>query len=270
MNLSSTTERTVSPTLRAASVRVSRQVSAAPERIFDAWLNADDVRAFLFAGRIGDAITSELDARVGGRFRIVRDWDGKDVEYSGNYLEIDRPYRLVFSLFVEKYAQRDDRVIVEFAPVEGQSLIVLTHEFSLRNPAERSRIQCGWTRAFDVLVALCSEGSASHAVARAQGAGASQHGIRSTARNGLACPLRSRYGPSASCRVSADDTTKGTMMKRLVGALLTFCIGALALGDTQAPMSRVAAEGDRTAETLKQLERDWTDAEQASDSHKIV
>ena len=60
------------------------------------------------------------------------------------------------------------------------------------------------------------------------------------------------------------------MMKRLVGALLTFCIGALALGDTQAPMSRVAAEGDRTAETLKQLERDWTDAEQASDSHKIV
>jgi len=156
MNLSSTTERTVSPTLRAASVRVNRQISAAPQRIFDAWLNADEVRTFLFAGRIGDAITSEIDARVGGRFRIVRDGDGEDVEYSGNYLEIDRPRRLVFSLFVEKYAQRDDRVIVEFAPVEGQSLIVLTHEFSLRDPAERSRIQCGWTRALDVLVALCN------------------------------------------------------------------------------------------------------------------
>src|SRR5215472_7025805 len=184
MNLSSTTERTVSPTLRAASVRMNRQVSAAPERIFDAWLNADEVRTFLFVRRIGDAVTAELDARVGGRFRIVREWDGEDVEYSGNYLEIDRPYRLVFSLFVEKYAQRDDRVIVEFAPVEGQSLIVLTHEFSLRNPAERSRIQCGWTRALDGLVALCSEGSASHAVARAQGASAPQHGIRPTARNG--------------------------------------------------------------------------------------
>jgi uncharacterized protein YndB with AHSA1/START domain len=164
MNLSSTTERTVSPTLRAASVRLNREVSAVPERVFDAWLNAAEVRTFLFAGRIGDAITSEIDARVGGRFRIVRDSDGEDVEYSGNYLEIERPDRLVFSLFVEKYAQRDDRVIVEFAPLEGQSLIVLTHEFSLRNPAARSRIQCGWTKALDLLVVLCSEGSASHAV----------------------------------------------------------------------------------------------------------
>ena len=184
MNLSSTNERTASPTLRAASVRVNRQVSAAPERIFDAWLNADEVRTFLFAGRIGDAITSEIDARVGGRFRIVRHRDGEDVEYSGQYLEIDRPYRLVFSLFIEKYAQRDDRVIVEFAPVERQSLIVLTHEFSLRNPAERSRIQCGWTRDLDVLVALCGEGSASHTMARAQGAIAQKHGTRPTPRNG--------------------------------------------------------------------------------------
>jgi ketosteroid isomerase-like protein len=60
------------------------------------------------------------------------------------------------------------------------------------------------------------------------------------------------------------------MMKRLVGALLTLCIGALALADTQSPISRVAAEGERTAETLKQLERDWADAERSGDSHKIA
>ena len=60
------------------------------------------------------------------------------------------------------------------------------------------------------------------------------------------------------------------MMKRLVGALLTVWIGTLALADTQAPMSKVAAEGDLTAETLKQLERDWADAERAGDSDKIA
>jgi len=157
MNLSSSIERTLSPTLRAVSVRASRQVRAAPRRIFDAWLNANEARTFLFVGRIGDAISSEIDARVGGGFRIVRHWDGEDVEYTGEYLEIDRPHRLAFSLFVEKYAQRDDRVIVELAPVEDQSLIVLTHEFSLRNPTERSRIERGWARVLDVLVALCSE-----------------------------------------------------------------------------------------------------------------
>ena len=185
MNLSSTTVRTPSPTLRAVSVRVSREARAAPERIFDAWLNAEEGRTFLFADRIGNAVTSAIDARVGGRFRIVRHCEGEDVEYSGEYLEIDRPHRLVFSLCVEKYGQRDDLVIVEFAPVEEQSLIVLTHEFSLRDPAERSRIQRGWARVLDVLVALCSEGGVPHVVARAQGASAAHSGIVPLARDGF-------------------------------------------------------------------------------------
>ena len=154
---SSTFERTASPTLRAASVRVSSQVSAAPERIFDAWFDAEEARTFLFAGRIGHAISSEIDARVGGRFRIVRHRDGEDVEYSGVYLEIERPYRLVFSLFVEKYAQQDDRVIVELAPLADQSLLVLTHELSLPDPAERARIRREWATALDKLGVLCAE-----------------------------------------------------------------------------------------------------------------
>jgi uncharacterized protein YndB with AHSA1/START domain len=158
MNLSSAIERTLDPTLRAASVRLSRQVSAAPERIFDAWLDPEEARTFLFAGPSEDAIHCEIDARVGGGFRIVQRSGGEEVEYAGEYLEIDRPQRLVFSLFVEKYAQHDDRVIVELAPVAKQSLLVLTHELSLPNPAERSRIQRGWTVVLDRLGALCTAG----------------------------------------------------------------------------------------------------------------
>jgi len=163
MNLSSTIGRSLSPTLRAASVRISRQVSAAPERIFDAWLNAEEARSFLFAGRARDAVSSQIDARVGGRFRIVRHCGGEDVEYCGEYLEIDRPYQLVFSLFVEKYAQRDDRVIIELAPVAKQSLLVLTHELSLPDPAERSRIQREWAIVLDRLGALCTAGGVTRA-----------------------------------------------------------------------------------------------------------
>jgi uncharacterized protein YndB with AHSA1/START domain len=163
MNLLGTVERTLSPTLRAASVRVSRQLSATPGRIFDAWLNADEAREFLFAGATGHAVRPEIDARVGGRFRFVRNQDGKDIEYLGEYLEIDPPQRLVFSLFVEKYAQRDDRVIVELAPVARRSLLVLTHELSLPDPAERSRIQHEWATVLDRLGALCAEGGVSRA-----------------------------------------------------------------------------------------------------------
>jgi hypothetical protein len=85
------------------------------------------------------------------------------MEYRGEYLEIDRPHRLVFSLFVERYAQRDDRVIVELAPVVNQSLLVLTHELSLPDPAGRSRIQREWATVLGRLGALCSEGDVSRA-----------------------------------------------------------------------------------------------------------
>jgi uncharacterized protein YndB with AHSA1/START domain len=155
MNLASTLERTrSSPTLRAASVRVTRELGAAPERIFDAWVNAKELRVFLFAGRLGDAVSADIEPRVGGEFSIVRQSGGKHIEYSGEYLEIDRPQRLVFSLYIEKYAQCDDRVIVELAPVAGQSLLVLSHELSLADPAQRSRIQRGWARVLDRLAAL--------------------------------------------------------------------------------------------------------------------
>jgi uncharacterized protein YndB with AHSA1/START domain len=171
MSLSSSSEHTLSPTLRAASVRVSRQVRAAPERIFDAWLSADEARIFLFASWIRNTISSEIDARVGGRFRIVRHWGREDVEYWGECLEIDRPHRLVFSLFAEKYAQRDDRVIVELAPVADQSLLVLTHELSVPHPAQRSRIRSEWALVLDRLGELCAEGGVS-------GAGFSQVALR--------------------------------------------------------------------------------------------
>jgi uncharacterized protein YndB with AHSA1/START domain len=156
MNLSSTIERTVGPSLRAASVRVSRELSAAPARAFDAWLDPEEARSFLFVGRTGDAAVTDIDAWPGGGFTIVSHRDGEDIEYSGEYLEIDRPHRLVFSLFVDRYAQWDDRVIVEIAPVGEQSLLVLTHELSLANPADRARVRGEWATVLDRLEALCT------------------------------------------------------------------------------------------------------------------
>jgi uncharacterized protein YndB with AHSA1/START domain len=159
MNLSIAAQHSRSPTLRAASVRVSRQLRGSPERIFDAWLDAGELRAFLLAGGVAPCIRPQIDARIGGEFRIVGYGHRGQVEYSGEYLEIDRPQRLVFSLFVEKYAQWDDRVIVELAPVAGQSLLLLTHELSLPNPVQRSRVQRGWARVLDGLAAVSAEES---------------------------------------------------------------------------------------------------------------
>lgn len=58
-------------------------------------------------------------------------------------------------------------------------------------------------------------------------------------------------------------------MKRTVGALVAICIGALALADTRAPTKPPISEGESTAETLKELERQWAGAIKAGDSERI-
>ena len=54
------------------------------------------------------------------------------------------------------------------------------------------------------------------------------------------------------------------MLKRLVAGLFIISTGALGLADTG-----LGAEGEPTAEILKQLEHDWADSEKAGDSDKL-
>jgi ketosteroid isomerase-like protein len=58
-------------------------------------------------------------------------------------------------------------------------------------------------------------------------------------------------------------------MKRAVGALVTICIGALALADTRAPTKTPITEGESPAETIKELEQDWAVAIKAGDGEQI-
>jgi uncharacterized protein YndB with AHSA1/START domain len=54
------------------TVRVSRRFSASPERVFDAWLDADNMRRWLFATLGGEMVRAEVEAKVGGAFRADR------------------------------------------------------------------------------------------------------------------------------------------------------------------------------------------------------
>jgi len=59
------------------------------------------------------------------------------------------------------------------------------------------------------------------------------------------------------------------MMKKAVGTLLTICIGAIALADTRAPTNTPKTDAESTAETLKQLERNWAAAMKTGDGEQI-
>lgn len=128
--------------------QMKRRFAASPERVFDAWLDPDKAGRFLFATPEGEMVRVEVDPRVGGRYSIVDRRDGEDVEHTGEYLEIDRPRRLVFTLQVPLYSEEVDRVTIEIAPAESGCELTLTHEVS---PEWADQVEGGWTLILDGL-----------------------------------------------------------------------------------------------------------------------
>lgn len=155
MNVLSYLELMPSAATRAVTARVSRQLSAPIECVFDAWLDPVTAGSFLFAADAGEVVRADIDAHIGGRFRFVRRENGTEVERTGEYLSIDRPHLLAFSLSDSTRAAMSDRVIIELAPLGLGSLMVLTHEMGLERYEERHRVESEWRRRLSLLAFLC-------------------------------------------------------------------------------------------------------------------
>lgn len=113
------------------TVRVSHRFEASPERVFDAWLDPGSAGKWLFATPDGEMVRVEIDARVGGAFNFTDRRAGEDVEHTGEYLEIDRPKRLVFNFRVPKFSNEATRIQVDLAPAASSpetTLLTLVHE----------------------------------------------------------------------------------------------------------------------------------------------
>src|SRR3954470_12342963 len=129
------------------SAIVTRRFVAAPERVFDAWLDPSKINGFMFGSHLRDeeVVRIDLDARVGGAFSFVVRRQGQEFDHVGQYLEIDRPRRLVFTWGVTQ-DESSSRVIIEIAPLEQGCDLTLTHELdpAWADYAERARE--GWAK----------------------------------------------------------------------------------------------------------------------------
>lgn len=88
----------------ARFLRMTRHFDAAPERVFDAWLDPEMARQWLFASPKDESYAWEADPRVGGTYRITVRRDGQDYTGLGEYLEIERPRRLVFTFAMPQFS----------------------------------------------------------------------------------------------------------------------------------------------------------------------
>lgn len=136
------------------TVRVTRCFNAAPERVFDAWLDAGMIGTWMFGPALRDeeAVRISLDPRVGGSFSFVVRRQGQLIDHVGEYLEIDRPRRLRFTWGVAD-EEASSQVVVDIVPLESGSQLTLTHELHPDWADYAGRTEAAWTKMLDALAA---------------------------------------------------------------------------------------------------------------------
>jgi uncharacterized protein YndB with AHSA1/START domain len=137
--------------MTTTTITLTRTVAAAPDRVFAAWTDVDRLARWWWPQLAGT--TYDVDARVGGRFRIQSPAIGATV--SGVYTEVDPPRRLVFSWSWQddgEPASGEDTVVVTFEP-EGEGTAVTVAHTSAEHVPEGGAEQ-GWNDVLDRLVRL--------------------------------------------------------------------------------------------------------------------
>lgn len=127
---------------RQPMIYLRRLLSASPQEVFDAWLDPESLREWMCPGAqtVADV---QVDARVGGAFRLVMRGQSGERLHTGEYREIRPPERLVFTWRSQATHWQDSLVTVEFAAQGENTELTLTHELLPDEEARRQHTQ-GW------------------------------------------------------------------------------------------------------------------------------
>ena len=86
------------------SVNISREFRASPEIIFDAWIKPEIMKNWLFKSPVNKIVRVTANPQANGVFSIVELTENGDIiDHFGQYICVDRPTKLEFTLEVPKH-----------------------------------------------------------------------------------------------------------------------------------------------------------------------
>ena len=139
-----TKEMDMNDTMTDLSLEVSHLIKAPKDRVFDAWLNPEILAKFMTPAQDVTVPVAEVDAREGGRFKVVMRSGDQDMPHTGTYKEISRADRLVFTWESPFSTIEDSTVTLDFAEAEGGTMVNLRH-VRFASDEMRDNHNKGWT-----------------------------------------------------------------------------------------------------------------------------
>jgi uncharacterized protein YndB with AHSA1/START domain len=137
------------------SVTLVRRIGARPEIVFAALSTPAGV-AHWWGPDAGPVLSADIDARVGGRFRVrFRMLDGTEHEARGECLEVVYSKRLVMTWQWIVGGEPDERgevsrVIIDLRPIDTGTELTFTHA-RLQNEVSCNSHKRGWAGSLDKL-----------------------------------------------------------------------------------------------------------------------
>jgi len=142
---------------------LSQTIKASPQRVYDAWLNPETRMKWWCAQEGMSCDLCDIEARVGGRYRINMLSPDRTKEYIcvGEFLELDPPSRIVMTWGWEKNEDEDlhggpvhdTTLTIDIEATDEGSNLTLSHTGFTNQTQCDSHIQ-GWTGCLGQLAKL--------------------------------------------------------------------------------------------------------------------
>jgi len=132
------------------SVSVTKLIQAPIETVFDAWLNPTMLAQFILPMPGMPAPDVENDPQVGGQFKIVMHVGEEKVPHTGEYLEINRPHKLVFT-WESPCSISGSTVTLTFSEAGDQQTQVELKHIKFADEESRADHESGWS---NILISL--------------------------------------------------------------------------------------------------------------------
>jgi uncharacterized protein YndB with AHSA1/START domain len=134
------------------SLTLKRRLNAPPAKVYAAWTDPEKVvRWFGPSQVVAGSVRADIDARIGGRYRIsFKMQDGEHHEVAGVYREMVPNQRLTFSWAWHSTPERESQVTVSLKPDGDGTLLTLHHE-QMFDEAARDGHESGWIGTLDKL-----------------------------------------------------------------------------------------------------------------------
>ena len=136
---------------------IVRIFDASRELVFKAWTKPEHLTRW-FMPKGCTLPKCEMDFRSGGVFRfVICGEDGKDYPFTGEFVEIVEPSRIVFKGNIHDVPGQNVFTTVTFAEFEGKTKLTVHQTYTFESDATRGA-PIGWSQTLDHLAEFVAKG----------------------------------------------------------------------------------------------------------------